>query len=58
MLEVRHVGYENGAIRNAEGVLVAFYEADTQQLSINGFVLTFYAESMDVAMEIVGRRVS
>lgn len=56
MLPVRQVAYANGAIRNAEGKLVAFYDAEARQLSIDGFVLTFYAESLEVAMEIVGRR--
>lgn len=55
-MQVRHVAYTNGTIRNADGVLVAFYDAETMQLSINGFVLTFYAENIEVAMEIVARR--
>jgi hypothetical protein len=57
MNAVRHVAYENGAIRNAEGVLVAFYDAEARQLNVNGFVLTFYAENLEAAMEIVARRV-
>ena len=55
-LPIKHVAYANGTIRNAEGALVAFYDAEDQQLMIDGFVLTFYAESLEVAMQIVGRR--
>lgn len=52
-----HQAYENGTIRNHEGKLIAFYDAQDQQLTINGFALTFYAPDIEQAMEIVGRRV-
>jgi hypothetical protein len=52
----KHTAYANGTIRNASGKLIAFYDAQAKQLSIDGFVLTFYAENIKTAMEIVGRR--
>jgi len=55
-MNVKQVAYANGTIRNAAGKLIAFYDAEAQQLSIDGFALTFYAENIEVAMQIVGRR--
>ena len=54
---VKHTAYENGMIRDAQGKLVAFFDAQDHQLTITGFVLTFYALDITQAMEIVGRRV-
>lgn len=52
-----HQAYENGTIRNHAGELIAFYDAQVKQLTINGFALTFPAQDIEQAMEIVGRRV-
>jgi len=54
---VRHTAYENGTIRDAQGKLVAFFDAKDKQLTIDGFALTFHAPDIEQAMEIVGRRV-
>jgi hypothetical protein len=54
---VKHTAYANGTIRDAQGKLVAFFDAQEQQLTISGFVLTFHAPDIERAMEIVGRRV-
>jgi hypothetical protein len=53
---VKHIAYANGTIRNAAGKLVAFYDAAEQRLSIDGYTLTFHADDLEHAMEIVGRR--
>lgn len=53
---VKHVAYENGAIRDANGKLIAFYSSSERQLWIDGFALTFCAQDIGEAMEIVGRR--
>lgn len=50
----KHIAYANGVIRNAAGELIAFYDADQKQLSINGIVAPFRAEDVEQAMEIVG----
>jgi hypothetical protein len=55
---IKFISYANGTIRNAAGKLVAFYDAAEKSLSIDGFALTFYADDLEHAMEIVGRRAS
>lgn len=49
-----HTAYENGKIRNAAGVLVAFYDAADQVLYIDGNPVPMYAADMEEAMELVG----
>jgi hypothetical protein len=51
MIKVKHIAYENGAIRDANGKLIAFYDREGHQLSIDGFALTFHAENEEQAME-------
>jgi hypothetical protein len=53
---IKHTMFANGAVKNAAGKLVAFYDREAKQLSIDGFALTFFAEDETHAMEIVGRR--
>ena len=55
-MNAKHTAYANGTIRNAEGKLIAFYDAAEKRLSIDGFLLTFHADDITHAMEIVGRR--
>lgn len=53
---IKHTAYANGTIRNAQGKLVAFYNADAKQLLTDGVVQSFFAETLEIAMEIVGER--
>lgn len=53
---IKHTAYANGTIRNAGGKLVAFYNAETGQLLIDGVIPSFFAETLEIAMEIVGER--
>jgi hypothetical protein len=56
MIKIKHIAFENGTIRDANGKLIAFYDRDAKQLSIDGFAMTFFSESEQDAMEIVARR--
>lgn len=55
-LTIKHQMFTNGTVKNAEGKVVAFYDREDKQLTIDGFMLTFFAETEEVAMQIVGRR--
>jgi hypothetical protein len=48
--------FMNGAVRNAAGKLVAFYDFEARVLYVNGIVQEFRNVDMEQAMEIVGER--
>lgn len=50
---VKHTAYTNGAIRNTDGKLIAFYDAQTHHLLIDGVLRTFFAENIEIAMDMV-----
>lgn len=52
-MNAKHIGYANGAIRNANGKLVAFFDAESNVLTINGHAER-RAVDMNHAMEIIG----
>ncbi|MDE1971412.1 MAG: hypothetical protein KGI50_07605 [Patescibacteria group bacterium] len=51
---IKHIAYQSGQIRNMEGKLIAFYDADIKTLYIDGKQESFHAKDIDTAMEIVG----
>ena len=52
---IKHIAYENGSIRNADGKLIAFFDKEENHLYVDGYPLGFRAENMEHAMEIVGK---
>jgi len=55
-MQAIHTATTNGKIRNAAGVLVAFFDAEAQTLHIDGFAQTFRAADIAEAMEICGEK--
>jgi len=51
-----HTATTNGAIRNSVGKLVAFYDADSKTLHIDGIAQEFHATNIVEAMEICGEK--
>ena len=51
---IQAVAYENGAIRNAEGKLIAYFDKVSNELHINGKQQVFRAADMAHAMELGG----
>ena len=45
--------YKNGTIRNAEGKLIAFYDAEAGTLVIDSNPQTFHPDNLEHAMDMV-----
>lgn len=52
-MNATHTLYANGAIRNAAGRLVAFYDAEAGTLVIDGKAQTFVVADDEQAMDLV-----
>ena len=48
-----HTAYTNGTIRNTDGKLVAFYDADAKTLMVDGVTQVFQVVDLDHAMDLV-----
>lgn len=51
---VTHTAYTNGTIRNAAGKLVAFYDAASATLLVDGHAAPYPCEDLSAAMDLVG----
>jgi hypothetical protein len=56
-MNVTHTMFQNGAVRNASGVLVAFYDREIKELNISGKRDVFFAADEVSAMELVAENV-
>lgn len=54
-MNAKHIAYANGAIRNAAGQLIAFYDADNKIVHINGVAQGLFAADIEAALELVGQ---
>lgn len=53
-MEIKQIAHANGAIRNVNGQLIAFYDAEAKLLHINGRPAALRANDIAEAMELVG----
>lgn len=54
MNAIQAIAYANGAIRNVDGKLIAFFDDETKILTRDGLPNVYGVPSIEIAMEIIG----